>query len=156
MTDKQANSGLCFVCGVDNHNGLQMKFYEHSPGEVHAEIIVPEHFRGYPGVVHGGIIAAMLDEVAGRTFMGDGIPRFMVTARLAVRYRRPVPVNKLLVLKGHAGEDKGKVAFATGEIYDENGEILAEAELVLSNVPEDIQQSMAVETETWEIFPDEE
>lgn len=153
---KQANSSLCFVCGVDNFNGLQMKFYEPGPGEVSAQIVVPEHFRGYPGVVHGGIIAAMLDEVAGRVFMGDTKPRFMVTARLSVRYRKPVPVGKLLILKGHAGEDKGRAAFATGEIYDESGEVLAEAELVLAELPSDLQKSMAAGSETWEVFADEE
>lgn len=153
---KQANSRFCFVCGVDNDNGLKMKFYEDSPGEVRATITVPEHFRGYPGVVHGGITAAMLDEVAGRAFMGGATPRFLVTARMSVRYRRPVPVGEPLILKGHAGEDKGKAAFATGEIFNEAGELLAEADLVLAELPVDVHETMNNGSDTWELFPDEE
>ncbi|HEX2979072.1 MAG TPA: PaaI family thioesterase [Anaerolineaceae bacterium] len=104
MMIKQASARRCFVCGVENEHGLGLKFYETGPGEVIAEVTVPEHFQGYPGVVHGGIVASMLDEVAGRTLMGDVSPRFMVTARLTVRYRKPVPLGAKLVLKGHVSK----------------------------------------------------
>jgi acyl-coenzyme A thioesterase PaaI-like protein len=97
---KQPNSKKCFVCGVENLNGLHLKFYEENPGEVTVEYTVPEQFQGYPGVVHGGIVAAMLDEVAGRAHMGGDPPRFMFTARLDVRYRRNVPVNQPLRIIG--------------------------------------------------------
>lgn len=153
---KQASSRHCFVCGIDNRYGLHLQFYEPGPGEVAAEIVVPEHFQGYPGIVHGGVVAAMLDEVAGRTFMGEGTPRFMVTAKLEVRYRRPVPVGQRLFLKGHAGEDKGRVAFASGEIFDENGSLLAEVETVLADIPETIASSFTQNGEDWMVYPDEE
>ena len=58
--EKQPNSKHCFVCGVENDNGLKMTFYTVGDGIVEAEYVVPERFQGYPGVVHGGIIASML------------------------------------------------------------------------------------------------
>jgi acyl-coenzyme A thioesterase PaaI-like protein len=72
---KQSNSKNCFVCGVENIQGLQIDFYEVEAGKVTAAITVPQHFQGYPGIVHGGIIAAMLDEVAGRTVIQSEPPR---------------------------------------------------------------------------------
>lgn len=153
---KQANALHCFVCGVRNPLGLKMKFYEHQPGEVSAEIVVPEQYQGYPGVVHGGVIAAMLDEVSGRSFMGGGPPRFLVTARLNIRYRKPVPVGARLMLKGHAGEDRGRVALATGEIYNEAGDLLAEAEIVLAEMPGEVSAQIYNTDDGWRVYPDEE
>ena len=69
MSTRQPNSRFCFVCGVKNPVGLKMVFEQTGPGEVSAVITVPEHFEGYPGVVHGGITAAMLDEAACRVYM---------------------------------------------------------------------------------------
>ena len=97
---KQPNSKHCFVCGLDNPHGLQLTFYEHAGGEVVAEISVPARFQGYPGVVHGGIVAAILDEVAMRSAMVDDHLRFMVTAKMTLRYRKAIPVEQPLRLVG--------------------------------------------------------
>ena len=77
----QPNSRHCFVCGLENHFGLKLRFIETGPGEVSAEYTVPDQFQGYPGLVHGGIVTAMLDEVTGRAHMSDGETRFMYTAK---------------------------------------------------------------------------
>ncbi len=154
MKQKQASGRHCFVCGVENAFGLGLKFYELSPGEVTAETTIAEHFQGYPGVVHGGIVAAMLDEVSARSFSGDDPPRFMVTVQLSVRYRRPVPVGQRLVLKGHAIQDKGRSAIAKGEIYDEQGVLLAEADAVLANIPTEQSQGWQSGTDDWKVYPD--
>ena len=104
MHNPQPNSRHCFVCGIANPVGLHLRFYETAPGEVTVECTLPEQYQGYPGVVHGGIVAAMLDEVSGRSYMGNGeSPRFMFTARLEVRYRKNVPVGQPLRLVGKAG-----------------------------------------------------
>jgi uncharacterized protein (TIGR00369 family) len=149
---KQANSRQCFVCGVENLRGLHLSFYEVKPGEICADITVPETYQGYPGVVHGGIVAAMLDEVSGRVFMGDP-PRFMFTAKLSVRYRKPVPTGQPLRLVGYAGKDHGKVATARGELFDSNGTLLADAETVLADIPE-AMQSFKLGPEDWMVYPD--
>ena len=55
---------------------------------------------GYPGIAHGGIVAAILDEVGGRTMMIDNPNRFFVTARMDVHFRQPVPVGVPLEAAG--------------------------------------------------------
>ncbi len=154
--EKQSNSRSCFVCGVENVHGLHLKFYETAPGEVQAEYVVPAHFQGYPGVVHGGVIASMLDEVTGRTLMHGDPPRFMVTARLSIRYRKPVPVGQPLRLIGHAGKDSGRVAEAKGEILGADGTLLAEADAVMVDIPESSLAAVDLEALGWKVYPDGE
>jgi acyl-coenzyme A thioesterase PaaI-like protein len=153
---KQPNSRSCFVCGVDNPNGLHLHFYETAPGEVTAEYTVPDHFQGYPGVVHGGVVAAMLDEVSGRAHMGEDPPRFMYTARLDVRYRKNVPIGQPLRLVGRAGKSRGRMATATGQIFGPDGDLLAEAEALLVNIPTDTIQGVDLEALGWKVYPDDE
>jgi len=118
MSDKtkhklQPNSRHCFVCGLENLFGLQLRFFETGPGEVTAEYTVPEHFQGYPGVVHGGIVTAMLDEVSGRAQMNDEQTRFMYTAKLEIRFRKNVPVGAPLRVVGQVEKSKSRMASST-------------------------------------------
>jgi len=156
MNSLQPSSLHCFVCGVQNPIGLHLRFFESEPGEVIADVIVPENYQGYPGIVHGGIVGAMLDEVAGRSLMGSGdATRFMFTARLNIRYRKNVPVGEPLRLVGKAGEVKGRTASASSAIYNQQGDLLAEAEAILVNVPEEMIQKTDLEELGWKIYPEE-
>jgi len=155
MTTKQPSSRTCFVCGRENPVGLKMDFYFTAPGETRAEISVPEIYEGYPGVIHGGIIAAILDETGGRAHMDDP-DRFMVTAKLDIRYRKPVPSETPLLVLGHAGKRHGKVSYAQSEIINGSGEILAEAQLVLVDIPEEQIAGVDMDALGWRVYPDEE
>lgn len=153
MADLQPNSRHCFVCGLHNPFGLHLRFYTTAPGEVTVEYTVPEQYQGYPGVVHGGIVAAMLDEATGRVFMGDpAAPRFMYTARLDIRYRKNVPVGKPLRVVARAGRNRSRTATATGAIYDADGEILAEAEALLVDVPAGVVDTVDLEAIGWQVY----
>ncbi|PIU90350.1 MAG: hypothetical protein COW33_01640 [Anaerolineae bacterium CG17_big_fil_post_rev_8_21_14_2_50_57_27] len=152
--NKQPNSRHCFVCGIENPVGLHLKFYETGPGEVTADYTAPEHFQGYPGVLHGGIVAAILDETAGRAHMGNFPPRFMFTAKLEVRYRKNVPVGQPLKIVGRAGRDKGRAAEATSAIYSQDGTLLAEANALMINLPESPDPNI-LEKLGWKVYPDE-
>lgn len=156
MKSLQPNSKHCFVCGVSNPFGLKLRFYETSPGEVCADYTVGEEYQGFPGVVHGGVVAAMLDELAGRALMGIDTPRFMYTARLEVRYRKNVPVGQPLRLVGTAGASRQRTATARSAIYDSAGALLAEAEALLVNVPDEIIQSVDMASLGWGIYPESE
>ena len=153
--DKQANSRHCFVCGLENPIGLKLAFYQTADGEVSAEYTVDESYQGYPGVVHGGVVAAMLDEICGRSHMGVDPPRFMYTARLDIRYRKNVPVGQRLKLVGKAGKSKRRTATAHGAIYSPDGELLAEAEALLVNVPQDVYNEVDFQALGWKVYPDE-
>jgi len=155
MFTKQPGSKMCFVCGRENPVGLKIDFYTTTKGQTRAELSVPACYEGYPGVVHGGIIAALLDEVGGRAQM-DHPNRFMVTAQLNVRYRKPVPSEIPLVLLGQAGERRGRVSFAQSEIKNEDGEVLADAELVLVDIPEENLAEVDPDVLGWRVYPDKE
>lgn len=154
MSQRQPNSNHCFVCGLSNPIGLHMRFFQTSPGEISADITVPEGYQGYPGVVHGGIVAAMLDEVCGRSHMGGDPPRFLYTARLEIRYRKNVPVGEPLHLVGCAGKSKRRTATATGTIYNANDEVLAEADALLINVPDETVSGVNLEALGWKVYDD--
>ena len=155
MSAKQPNSRHCFVCGVENPIGLHLKFYETAPGEVTADLNLPNIYQGYPGIVHGGVIAAMLDEAAGRAHMGPvDAPRFMFTARLDIRYRKNVPVGQPLRLVGRAGPTKSRTAEASSGIYNLEGTLLADADVLLVNVPERMIQTTDLAALGWKVYPD--
>lgn len=154
MKEKQASSRHCFVCGVENPVGLRLGFFTISPGEVHANVRLPDQYEGYPGIAHGGVIAAMLDEAAGRSQMGDtDNPRFMFTARLNISYRRNVPVNRPLHLVGKAGMVRGRKAEATSALYDQDGNLLAEADALLINVDREMMDAADLEALGWKVYP---
>jgi len=153
---KQPNSRHCFVCGLENDLGLQLKFYETGPGEISVEYTVPDHFQGYPGVVHGGIIASLVDEVLGRVHMGSdpANPRFMFTAKMTVQYRKNVPTGKPIKIVGRAINSKRRTATSRAEVLDPDGELLAEADAVLVDVPEETFEGMDLETLGWKVYKD--
>lgn len=157
MLIKQPNSLQCFVCGIQNPYGLKLKFYQTSPDEVTVNYTVADHYQGYPGVVHGGIVASMLDEVAGRALMGaDPLnPRFMFTARLDVQYREPVPIKTPLQLIGRVVKRKNRSAAAHAAIYHPDGRLLAEADAILVDVPPDLISTGELEALGWQVYPDE-
>jgi uncharacterized protein (TIGR00369 family) len=147
---------MCFVCGVENSNGLKLRFFETGPGEVIAYYTVDKKFQSYPGVVHGGIVAAILDEAAGRSQMGPDANRFMFTAQISVRYRKPVPVGMPLRILGHAQELHGHIAKASGEIYDKDSNLLAQADLILADVPPENLDQFNTSSIGWRLYPEED
>lgn len=123
----QKNSKNCFVCGLSNSSGLQMKFFAVDENTVESRYIVKEQYQGWPGITHGGIVAAMLDEVMARLFVFDeNQNRFLVTAKLEVKYRRPVPIGEEIIVVGKKLDNTGKVAKASAKIMNVKHEILAE------------------------------
>lgn len=149
---RQPNSSQCFVCGLGNPFGLQLRFDITGPGEVTTCYTVPEKFQGFPGVVHGGVVAAMLDEVCGRVHMGDDPPRFMFTATLEVRYRKNVPVGQPLRIVGKAVKSKSRTATSMGAIYDPDGEVLAEADALLVEVPAGTLSNVDLAALGWKVY----
>lgn len=153
----QPSSRMCFICGVENPFGLKLRFYQTEPGVVETHYSAPPYFQGYPGILHGGIISAILDEVSGRAWMGTGDkPRFMFTAKLEVLFHKNVPIGKLLHLIGKVGKDRGRSATAWGAIYDaESGDLLAECNSLLVNVPQEKLSLSMLSDVGWRVYPEE-
>lgn len=153
--NKQPNSQHCFICGVSNPVGLKLKIYEVKEGVIQTYFTAPEHFQGYPGVLHGGIVASILDEISGRALMGDpSSPRFMFTGKLEVKYRKNVPIGVQLKIVGKAVSSRGKTAQGWAGIYDENDSLLAEANTLLIDVPRDLLPAEDIDQLGWKVYPD--
>ena len=152
--NKQPNSAHCFVCGRENGNGLGLSFYEVGPDEVTAEVVIPSHFEGYPGIVHGGIVAAMLDEIAGRAVLVGEHEHFRLTAKLEIRYRKPVPSGERLQLRGVVERRRGRVAFALAQLNLPDGTLAAEAHAVLADIPGLPADRDVLESLGWKVDPD--
>jgi uncharacterized protein (TIGR00369 family) len=149
----QPNSRMCFVCGLENGAGLRLRFYDDDRDEVFADFtICPDH-QGYPGLAHGGVIAAVLDEVGGRTLMIADPMRFFMTAKLEIRYRSPVPVGEPLRAVGRLVKLRDRLASAHAEIrLAADGRVLAEADLLLTNAPESAFNPGEADRLGWRIY----
>jgi uncharacterized protein (TIGR00369 family) len=121
---KQNNSKNCFVCGQHNDFGLKCKFYETENDEIIA-LFTPElRHQSYPGITHGGISAAILDETIGRAIMARYDEQVWgVTVDLRIRYRKPVPYDVQLKAVGRITEERGPFFEGSGEILLPNGDV---------------------------------
>lgn len=135
---KQPNSDMCFVCGRNNPVGLYLHFHDNGQDEVFCEYTVPERYQSYPGIVHGGILASMLDEVVGRVAIIGDHHNFMVAVKLQVLYRHPVPVETALKIQGKIVRMSGRLGKAQGEIILPDGTIACEAAMTLANIPQSV------------------
>jgi uncharacterized protein (TIGR00369 family) len=151
---KQPNSRHCFACGVDNACGLGMTFYEVGAGRVLAEYSVPENYQGFPGIVHGGIVFTMLDEVLGRVTMVGDHTKFTVTAKVEVRFRKPVPTGEPLQIHGRVDRRRGRLFFTSAELRLPDGSIAAEAKGMMAEVPDQAFDAEQLEALGWKIYPD--
>ena len=158
MPAKQPNSRMCFVCGLQNPVGLKMAIYNDVENrQVVSTVIVPEHFQSYPGIVHGGILATMLDEVSGRAVLIDGSDEnLMVTVKLEVKYRQPTPTLTPLTVIGQVVSLSDNRAKVHGEIRLPDGTISAEADGLLARPPQTIRDNWENERQYWKVVPDTE
>jgi uncharacterized protein (TIGR00369 family) len=115
----------CFVCDWNKLGGLGIRFY--TDGQAAYGMYTPlELYQGYDGMVHGGILATLLDEVMAKALAVHGVNG--VTGKLEVRFREPVPTGAKLLLKGWVKSQRKNNFIAAGEIRAQGGELLVEAE----------------------------
>ena len=130
-----------------------MAFYDNGRDEVYAEHVVPADYQGYPGIVHGGVQAAMLDEVVGRVAMIEDHHHFMMSVKLEVKYRHPVPVETPLRIVGRLVRLRGRLGQAVGKILLPDGTLATEAAMTLADLPADLRIERTLETLGWRIDP---
>lgn len=152
--NRQPNSDYCFVCGRSNPRGLYMTFYDNGENEVISDYTVADVYQGYPGVVHGGIVAAMLDEVVGRVSMIGDPHHFMMSVKLEVKYRHPVPTETPLRVVGRIVRLRGRLGKAVGEIWLPDGTLVAESALTLADLPAELLPDTNLDALGWYIDPD--
>ncbi len=153
MGDRQPSSRSCFVCGRDNAGGLRTRWFnDRTAGEVRATLRIPEHFAGYPGVVHGGVVSALLDEAMVRTALLDGgFDDLMVTARMETTFRRATPTGTDVTVVGRGLRRSPGAARARAELLLADGSVAASAEGTLMRAPAEVAAAWAVERGFWAV-----
>ncbi len=119
----------CFVCGQRNPYGLHLSF-RRDGNTVVADFLPREEHQGFPGVIHGGIVAAVLDEALNRTSLLSEHPAWTMTGRLEVRYRRYVPYGEHLRVRATLTGERGRMIQSSGTLTLAANEqdVLAEAQ----------------------------
>lgn len=112
---KVTDGGGCFVCGMNNPHGLRANFnVDREAHTSHLRLTLGEQFQGWQGVVHGGILATLLDEACAYACMT--VTDQCVTAEINVRYRQPLQVGQSFEVKGRLIEQKHKLLVADAQI----------------------------------------
>ncbi|MCJ7508588.1 MAG: PaaI family thioesterase [candidate division Zixibacteria bacterium] len=114
----------CFVCGDKNDIGLKVNFFEEE-GKAKAEFVPTGKLEGYKDILHGGILAALLDEVMIKSIIAKGI--LTVTSQMEIEFKKPAKTGERLFLEGEIKEDTGKIILTEGKALTQDGNLIAQA-----------------------------
>jgi acyl-coenzyme A thioesterase PaaI-like protein len=120
---------VCFGCGQANLFGLQLEAERRDDGSVEGRFFVKQDHQGPPGVAHGGVVAAALEEaMALAAGTGDDAP---TTVRFELDLRAPAPVGAFVRLRAEVVSDDNREVEVRAAAYGEEAEEpLAEARSV--------------------------
>ncbi|HMK57354.1 MAG TPA: PaaI family thioesterase [Dissulfurispiraceae bacterium] len=119
------DDGQCFVCGKDNHSGLQLSF-KYSGGKSLSEFVLASQFQGYKNIIHGGLVTAILDEAMIYAAMSEGLNP--VTAEITVRFKQPLNAGQAATVEAELIRKTDRLIEARSRITDSmSGTLVAEA-----------------------------
>lgn len=123
----------CFACGQLNAGGLRLTL--HAQGDrCWTEVAIPKAFEGWEGIIHGGIVSAILDEVMAWSLIGED--RLGFTARLEVEFRKPVPAESPIRAEGWIEVRRRRRFDTRARITDlATGGVLAEGRAIYLGAP---------------------
>jgi acyl-coenzyme A thioesterase PaaI-like protein len=118
------NEGFCFGCGEKNPMGLKLKFIK--DGDILRTEYTPDKMlQGWPGLLHGGIVATLLDEVMSNVAYATG--KTCLTAEMQLRQRKPIDINETLIITAWITRHRSKIIETAGKITLKDGTIVAES-----------------------------
>ncbi|GAC1302596.1 MAG: PaaI family thioesterase [Vulcanimicrobiaceae bacterium] len=120
------DDGYCIGCGERSAIGLKMRFDVADDRSVSSSLTIPQPFQGWRDIVHGGVVALVLDEAMAYAAAAHGT--IGVTADLKMRFRKPVPVGVPLVVRGNVLWQRRGVFGIEANVCDRSGAVLASAE----------------------------
>ena len=126
MNKEFRDDRVCFVCGEKNPAGLKLRIQTDAErGESSVDVTFPEYLQGWAKVVHGGLLAMVLDEAMIYAAKAKGLK--CVTGEMTVRFVKPASTGVAYKLKGRFIEDKGRIVLAESELLDSDGLEVARA-----------------------------
>jgi acyl-coenzyme A thioesterase PaaI-like protein len=127
MSGVPFDDGNCFACGPTNPIGMHLHFDRAADGDgVLARATLAPEYQGWRGIAHGGIVMALLDEAMAHAagFAGHR----GVTATVSVRFRKPVPLEVPIQIRGRVMWQRRNVLGVEGQVLGADGTVLARAE----------------------------
>ena len=124
--EKVPDHGSCFVCGANNPKSIGVEWYLVDGNQISTNFVFTDNHQGPPRFAHGGATAAILDEAMGLAIWYSGY--HVVTAKLSVNYRKPVPLGTTVQINGRLSERTDRRIIARGEILLPDGSIAVSAE----------------------------
>jgi uncharacterized protein (TIGR00369 family) len=127
----------CFACSPDNTHGLRMEFME--DGEEVVSFWNPEdHFQGYHNILHGGIQATLMDEIASWIIQVK-LRTGGVTASMETRFKKPVFTNHgPLTVRARIESAEKRLVRVKTSVYNNNGDLGSEGMVTYFIFPEKI------------------
>jgi acyl-coenzyme A thioesterase PaaI-like protein len=116
---------MCYVCGKENGRGLHLRFEHPEKGKLTAKIVFEKHHQGFKNIVHGGMMAMVLDEMMVNLAWKEGIPA--VTGELTVRLKKAAKIGETIHLEGRIEKEEGRLVYASSKALDASGQLLASA-----------------------------
>ncbi|MEJ2684809.1 MAG: PaaI family thioesterase [Candidatus Sulfobium sp.] len=118
------DDGHCFACGKRNPRGLQLDFRNEN-GRTAADFLPHKEHQGFKDIVHGGIIATVLDEAMVKAALSTGIQA--VTAELTVRFKSPLLTWEYATVMAELSRPEGRVVETSARMLKRDGTLVAEA-----------------------------
>ena len=149
---RQPTSLNCFACGKNNPFGLHLEWFnDYENKQVETTFTLGDNYCSYPGTVHGGIIATILDETSGRAvLLGNDFNNLMVTLKMEVTYKHNTPTNTPLRAVGRMIKGGTTRAQVEGEIILPDGTLTAKCVSLLYKMPDAVRAKWGPEAEEWE------
>ncbi len=120
-----AEHGSCFLCGSSNPMGIKLAFEAESEGSVVTRVCFSELYAGYPGVLHGGLVSALLDAAMTNALFSKGV--VAVTAELTVRFLAPVSPSRHALVRGSVVNREHHRLYAVSAELEQDGKCRARA-----------------------------
>lgn len=120
------DDGMCFVCGPKNPIGLKLNFLLKDDQTLQTKFTPQKTHQGYADVVHGGILATILDEVM--VNLAHKLGRKAVTAKMEVTFKRPAQVGQELIFTAGLIRETRRTLQARAQARAADGTVLAEAQ----------------------------
>ena len=115
---------MCFCCGAKNPIGLKLEFEDTPEGRMRTIWTPRREHQGFKDIVHGGLVATVLDEVMVRLLYLRGIEA--VTAGMETKLIRPLRWGRAYRFEGWIVQDRGRAVITESEAFEvETGERVA-------------------------------
>jgi len=118
--------GQCFGCSPVNSHGLGLRFYLSENG-CYTKCSIPDYLCGIDGIVHGGILALLLDEVS-QWAMIARLGKMGMTREISVRFLKAVPTNAEIIVEARIGAQDEKETLLRSTIHSKGNDLLAQGE----------------------------